>query len=49
LAGRVVPELSREDVRELVRPPYRIVYRVLKDGVDVATVFRSSRVIPGLP
>jgi toxin ParE1/3/4 len=49
LAGRQVPEHSRTDVRELVRPPYRIVYRVFEDRVDIATVFRSSQLIPDLP
>ena len=46
LSGRIVPERSRDDLRELVRPPYRIVYRVLEDQLDVVTVFRSSREIP---
>lgn len=46
LSGRIVPERSRDDLRELVRPPYRIVYRVLEDRLDVVTVFRSSREIP---
>ena len=49
LAGRRVPEHSRPDVRELVRPPYRIVYRVFDGGVDIATVFRASKEIPDLP
>lgn len=49
LAGRKVPEHSRDDIRELVRPPYRIVYRVFDDNVDIATVFRSSQLIPDLP
>ena len=48
-AGRVVPEHSRGDLRELVRPPYRIVYRLLGDRADILTVFRSSRQIPDLP
>ena len=46
LSGRIVPERSRDDLRELVRPPYRIVYRVLEDRLDIVTVFRSSREIP---
>ena len=49
LAGRQVPEHSREDLRELVRPPYRIVYRVVGTEVHVVTVFRSSQLIPALP
>jgi toxin ParE1/3/4 len=48
LAGRKVPEHSREDLRELVRPPYRIVYRIVDDGVHIVTVFRSSQLIPAL-
>lgn len=49
LAGRTVPEHSREDLRELVRPPYRIVYRVLEEGVHIVTIFRASKLIPALP
>ena len=47
-AGRVVPEHSRGDLRELVRPPYRIVYRLHSDVADILTVFRASRQIPDL-
>jgi toxin ParE1/3/4 len=46
LSGKIVPERSWEDLRELVRPPYRIVYRVLEDRLDIVTVFRSSRETP---
>jgi addiction module RelE/StbE family toxin len=49
LSGRIVPELAQDDVRELIRPPYRIVYRVVGQDVHIATVFRSSRVIPEVP
>ncbi len=48
-AGRIVPEHSRGDLRELVRPPYRIVCRFLGDRADSLTVFRASRQIPDLP
>ena len=47
-AGRIVPEHSRADLRELVRAPYRIVYRLLGDHADILTVFRASRQIPDL-
>ncbi|HVV49966.1 MAG TPA: type II toxin-antitoxin system RelE/ParE family toxin [Polyangia bacterium] len=49
LAGRIVPEHARDDLRELIRPPYRIVYRVLAEGIHVVTVFRTSQLIPALP
>jgi toxin ParE1/3/4 len=45
LLGRHVPELPRSDLRELIKPPYRIVYRV-SDVVKILTVFRASRLFP---
>ena len=47
LAGRKVPECPRADLRELVKRPYRFVYRLVEDGVHIVTVFRSSRLFPG--
>lgn len=41
-SGRVVPERADPKLRELVRPPYRIVYRRSDDLVEVLLVFRSS-------
>jgi plasmid stabilization system protein ParE len=44
--GRVVPELDRHNVtrfRELVLPPWRIVYREEKDKIFVVTVFDGRR------
>lgn len=42
-AGRVVPELHRQDIRELLVGDYRIIYR-LKPGVtEVLTVSHGSR------
>ncbi len=51
LAGRVVPELGRDEVREVFLRSYRIVYRVGKEAVDVLTVFEGHRLLPteGLP
>ncbi|MFC1660192.1 type II toxin-antitoxin system RelE/ParE family toxin [Gemmatimonadota bacterium] len=46
LSGRVVPELGREDIREIIVGEYRIVYRVLPEMVVLLTVFRSSRLFP---
>ena len=45
LMGRHVPERPREDLRELIKPPYRIVYRV-GEVVLILTVFRASRLFP---
>ena len=49
LSGRVVPELQREDIREIIQRPYRIVYRVKEDSVHILTIFRSSMLLPALP
>lgn len=42
--GRIVPEIGREDVRELIEGNYRIVYRVRKEAVDVLTIFEGHKI-----
>lgn len=43
--GRIVPEISDEDIRELIYRDYRIIYIVDTDNeqVDVLTVVHSSQ------
>jgi toxin ParE1/3/4 len=43
--GRVVPELGRGDLRELVVRTYRIVYRVDGEQVRILTVFEGHRLL----
>ena len=45
LIGRRVPESPREHLRELIKPPYRIVYRV-EEVIVILTIFRASRLFP---
>jgi len=45
LLGRAVPERQRGELRELIKPPYRIVYRV-GEAIHILTIFRSSRSFP---
>ena len=45
-SGRVVPELGRDDIREVIVGDYRVVYRLEADACVLLTVFRSSRVFP---
>jgi addiction module RelE/StbE family toxin len=47
-SGRVVPELDRPEIREVITRPYRVVYRYRGESVEIATVFRSSRQIPDI-
>ena len=46
LVGRKVPELSRDDIRELIEGNYRIVYQVFADRLVVLTVFEGHRLFP---
>jgi toxin ParE1/3/4 len=46
LSGRVVPELGRADLREVIVGDYRVVYRTESDSCVLLTVFRSSRLLP---
>lgn len=46
LSGRIVPELGRDDVREIIVGDYRIVYRLRDETAPLITVFRSSRLLP---
>ena len=44
--GRIVPEVGEPRLRELVVRPFRVVYRLRPELVEVVTVFRSSRQFP---
>ena len=41
--GRVVPEFDQVSLRDLIRPPSRIVYRHESNSVRVVRVWRSER------
>jgi addiction module RelE/StbE family toxin len=43
LSGRRVPEYTRSETREVIEPPYRVIYRIRGEAVDVLTVIHSSR------
>ncbi len=43
--GRVVPELSLENIRELLFRNYRIVYLIKKSSVEVLTVFEGHQLL----
>ena len=43
--GRVVPEFETASLRELIRPPYRIVYRRRSELVQIVRVWRSERLL----
>ena len=45
-AGREVPEYQREDVREVLERPYRILYHITPARIDVITVMHYRQLLP---
>lgn len=43
--GRKVPEFDLDFLRELIRPPFRIVYRRDLDKIRVVRVWRGERLL----
>ena len=43
LSGRRVPEYDLGQIREVIEPPYRIIYHIKPDGVDVLAVVHGAR------
>jgi toxin ParE1/3/4 len=48
-SGRIVPEVGRIDMREFIDPPYRLIYRVHPDAIEVLSIVHSRRESPHLP
>ena len=44
--GRVVERYGRPGIRELVEAPYRIIYRVRRQDVEIIDVFHSAQLPP---
>jgi len=47
-SGRVVPERNDPMIREVIVSPYRVVYRLRGETVELVTVSRASRLLSGL-
>ena len=46
LSGRMVPEYEAEDIREIIEKPYRIIYRIKPDQIDVLAVIHCAQLLP---
>ena len=44
-SGRIVPDDEGREIREVVRRPYRIPYRLHGDDVRILRVFHSARLV----
>lgn len=42
-SGRVVPEVGRAAVRELIESPYRLIYRIRLERIDVIAVVHERQ------
>ena len=43
--GRIVPEFSNNKIRELIHPPYRVVYLREASSIFVVRVWRNERIL----
>jgi plasmid stabilization system protein ParE len=44
-SGRIVPEVGRSEVREVLVGKYRLMYQLLPEEVEVLTVIHGSRLL----
>ena len=45
-SGRMVPEYKRDDLREVLERPYRIIYRIKEKQIDVLAAVHSAQQLP---
>lgn len=45
-SGRIVPKYDDENLRELITPPYRLIYRIKPDRIDIIAVFHGAQQLP---
>jgi plasmid stabilization system protein ParE len=45
MIGRIVPEIGRPEVREIIHGAFRVIYRIGSDEVLILTVRRASRLL----
>jgi plasmid stabilization system protein ParE len=43
--GRIVPEFELDFLRELIRPPFRIVYRYDSNRIRIVRIWRGERLL----
>ena len=43
LSGHRVPEYDMEQIREIIEPPYRIIYYIKSDQIDIIAVLHGAR------
>ncbi|MEM9541916.1 MAG: type II toxin-antitoxin system RelE/ParE family toxin [Cyanobacteria bacterium P01_E01_bin.42] len=44
-SGRIVPEFDNEQIREIIENPYRIIYWVRSEQIEILAIVHGSRKI----
>ena len=42
-SGRMVPEVGRPEIREVIEAPYRVIYRLTAQRIEVVAVVHARR------
>ncbi len=45
-SGRIVPEINKDQYREIISGNYRIVYRIEKERISILTVRHGKQLLP---
>ncbi|MBM3225041.1 MAG: type II toxin-antitoxin system RelE/ParE family toxin [Candidatus Tectomicrobia bacterium] len=45
-SGRMVPEYEAPDLREVIERPYRIIYRIKEEDIDILAVVHGAQRVP---
>ena len=48
-SGRMVPEFEQPDIRELIEPPYRLLYRIRADAIEVLAILHGRQDLGSSP
>lgn len=43
--GRIVPEFSRDELRELIEGNYRIIYQIHENKIEIIRIHHSARIL----
>jgi len=43
--GRIVPEISNPNIREIIAQKYRIVYKIQENRIEILTVFEGHKLL----
>jgi len=43
--GRIVPEISNPNVREIIAKKYRIVYKIQENEIEILTVYEGHKLL----